>query len=420
MKRTCILLLFLVACTRMTTPDKRINSTICLTTGAAVTRAADPDETLITDYNLLIFNSFGILEEKVFYTRRQLVLEDGKVCHRTRLLQDVPYTILAAANLGYELPCHSLEEALSYRYHMAYPDEFTPGMPMAAHLDNVALGADGMVELPLERLMAKIELRIDRRALNPEVTFTVREVRVGGCPNSVRLFGTSKAEGSTQVFGNGYTKNWSQVAALNQDETLGMSGPVNVYLLENAQGDLLEHVTTDSGKVFTDGRYQEVCSYIELRAEYNSPSFHSRAGEYLIYRFYLGENLNNFDVFRNVRYRITVRPEGDGLQEDSWRVDKSGLEGQTRFNLHPAAYNECRSGDDFHLWCEVEPPGTPMYIEPLAHDDDPRVADLYSYTVDPDGNGLTIHTWKGGSAVVYFQAGPPVNRDTLAVLVIDP
>jgi len=420
MKRTCILLLFLVACTRMTTPDKRINSTICLTTGAAVTRAVDPDENLITDYNLLIFNSFGILEEKVFFNRRQLVLENGKVCHRTRLLQDAPYTILAAANLGYELPCRSLEEALAYRYPMAYPDEFTPGMPMAAHLDNVALGPDGVVELPLERLMARIELRIDRRALDPEVQFTVREVRVGGCPNSVRLFGTSKAEGAPQIFGNGYTKNWSQVAALNQDETLGMSGPVSVYLLENAQGDLLEHVTTDSGKVFTDGRYQEVCSYIELKAEYHSPSLHSRAGEYLIYRFYLGENLNNFDVFRNVRYRITVRPEGDGLKEDSWRVDKSGLEGQTLFNLHPAAYNECRSGEDFHLWCEVEPPGTPMYIEPLAHDDDPRVAELYSYTVDPDGNGLTIHTWKGGSAVVYFRAGPPVNRDTLAVLVIDP
>ena len=99
-----------------------------------------------------------------------------------------------------------------------------------------------------------------------------------------------------------------------------------MYLLENAQGDLLENVTTDSGKVFTDGRYQEVCSYIELKAEYHSPSVHSRAGEYLIYRFYLGENRNNFDVFRNVRYRITVRPEGDGLQEDSWRVDKSGLD----------------------------------------------------------------------------------------------
>jgi hypothetical protein len=96
------------------------------------------------------------------------------------------------------------------------------------------------------------------------------------------------------------------------------------------------------------------------------------------------------------------------------------MEVATRFELHPAAYNECASGDNFRIWCEVEPPGTPMYIEPLAYDDDPRVRELYHYTLDPDGHGLTIHTWKGGSAVIYFKAGPPVNRDTLAMLVIDP
>ena len=297
-----------------------------ITPGKVATRASDPDEERITDYNLLLFNAFGILEEKVFVSRREIELEDGKVCHRTTLLQDVPYTILAAANLGYELPCRTLEEAMAYRFHMVYPDEFTPGMPMATCLENITAGADGILEVPLERLMAKIELRIDRTALEADIDFTVREVRVGGCPSSVRLFSVSKAESAGQVFGRGYVKDWSQVSELNRDVTLGLSGPVSVYLLENAQGDLLEHVSSDQGKVFTDSRYREVCSYIEIKAEYHSPSAHTRPGEYLIYRFYLGENLNNFDVFRNVHYRITVRPEGDGLQEESWRVDQSGLD----------------------------------------------------------------------------------------------
>jgi hypothetical protein len=31
-----------------------------------------------------------------------------------------------------------------------------------------------------------------------------------------------------------------------------------------------------------------------------------------------------------------------------------------------------------------------------------------------------IHARKGGTALVYFKAGPPVDRDTLALLVIDP
>ena len=420
MQKTLQLLFLLfvaAACTRGREVD--ISSSILLFADARSTRAFDPDEQRITDYNLLIFNVFGILEEKVFVSSRQLVLENGKVCHRTRLLQDVPYTVLAAANLGYELPCRTLQEALSYRYHMAYPDEFTPGMPMAAVFEGTT-GSDGVLELPLQRVMARVELTLDRRALDKDVQFTVREVRVGGCPSSVLLFGTSKAESAGDVFREGYLKDWRQVSALNREVSLGISEPLSVYLLENAQGDLLEHVSTPQGKVFTDGRYQEVCSYIEIKAEYHSPKANTRPGEYLVYRFYLGENLNNFDVFRNVLYRVTVRPEGDGLQESSWRVDQGGMEVPTRFELHPAAYNECASGDSFHIWCEVEPPGTPMYIEPLAYDDDPRVRELYQYTLDEDGNGLTIHTWKGGSAVIYFKAGAPVNRDTLAMLIIDP
>lgn len=412
----CVLIL--AACTR--SEPQPYPTMICLISPAVPTRASDPDETRISDYNLLIFNAFGYLEEKVYVPARSLNAPTGRVSYTTRLLQDVPYTFVAAANLGYELPVHTLEEARAYRYHLAYPDEYSQGIPMAAVLEEKVVGSSGEVVIPLERLMARVDLNIDRRALKADVSFKVNSVMVGGCPSSVLLIGPSKAESATQVFTVGYNKSGWEVSALNRDASVGLSETVRLYLLENCQGNLLEHVETDRGKVFTDGRYQDVCSYLEIRAEYHSDSWHSRPGESLIYRFYLGENRNNFDVRRNTLYHITVRPEGDGLQENSWRVDQSGLEPQTRFLLHPAAYNECRSGEDFHLWCEILPEGTPLYIEPLAYDDDERVADLYDYTVDPDGYGLTIHTKKGGSAVVYFSAGPPVNRDTLAMLVVDP
>lgn len=402
-------------------------STICvsfslLPESNSPTRANDPDEDRIADYNLFIFNAYGLLEEKVYVSSRQLETEDGVVTHHTRLMQNVPYTILAAANLGYELPCRTLAEAKAYRYHMAYPDEFTPGIPMAVVLDNVRVGEDGHFSLPLKRLMARVDLRIDRTGLDPDVQFTVRSIQIGGCPSSVQLFNVqSKAESREHIFREGFVKSWREVDALNREVSLGMSGTCPFYLLENCQGDLLESVTTDQGKVFQNSLYQEVCSYIEIKADYRSPLWNSRSDSFLIYRFYLGENLNNFDVVRNACYQVTVRPEGDGLREDSWRVDKSGLEpAEKAFILHPAAYNECRSGEDFHLWCEVRPAGTPMTIDPLAHATDPRVQEVYDYTVDDDGYGLTLHTRKGGSAVVYFKAGPPVNRDTLALVVVDP
>ena len=414
-------LFVLVGCTRSEPATISVSFSL-FPQGYPPTRANDPDEDRIADYNLFIFNAYGLLEEKVYVSSRQLEKEDGVVTHHTRLMQNVPYTILAAANLGYELPCRTLAEAKAYRYHMAYPDEFTPGVPMAVVLDNVRVGEDSRFPLPLKRLMARVDLQIDRTALDPDVHFTVRSVQVGGSPSSIRLFNVhSKAESREHIFRDGFAKSWREVDALNRDENLGISGICRFYLLENCQGDLLENITTDQGKVFQNSLYQEVCSYIEIKADYYSPHWNSRSDSFLIYRFYLGENLNNFDVQRNVCYQVTVRPEGDGLREDSWRVDKSGLEPADKaFILHPAAYNECTSGEDFHLWCEVRPAGTPMTIDPLAHDTDPNIREVFDYTLDDDGSGLPLHTKKGGSAVVYFKAGPPVNRDTLAMVVVDP
>lgn len=422
MKVQALLLLGLLAaaCQQETAPQA-VTARIQLDPGVLLTRAEDPDEQLISDYNLLIFNAFGVLEEKVYIPRRQMVYAGGKVVHQTTLLLDVPYYIYAVANIGYELPCRTLSEVQEYRYYLAYPDEYSRGMPMAGKLEYQAVGHDGTLNLPLERMMARVNLTIDRSALNADVSFKVEEVMVGGCPSSALLFRESRAEGASQTFITGFTKSGRQADALNRDVRPGVSGTVGLYLLENCQGNLLENVLSPEGRVFTEGRYQEICSYIEIRASYHSPRWNSLAGNHLIYRFYLGESLNNFDVHRNTLYSVTVKPQGDGLQETSWRVDKSGLTAtKGSLDLHPAAYNECEIGDDYRIWCDVVPPDAPFYMEPLAHDDDPEVNKLYSYTVDSDGHGLTIHTWKGGTALVYFQAGPPVNRDTLAMLVIGP
>ena len=383
------------------------------------TRSVLPDETLVSDINLLIYNSEGLLEERRFLSGRQLSVTDGAVRLKTGLLKGVPYDIFAAANIGYALPALSRQEIESYRYHLAYPDEYSRGMPMSAHLDGYVNEGETEVLLPLVRTMARIDVNIDRTRLDSDVSFQVTSVHVGNGPSSVRLFGDSRAESAAQVFAGGFSLEGRQVQALNIDQTTGVSGSISLYLPENLQGDLLT-TQDERGKVFSEGQYDKVCSYLEIRGSYHSNSWHTRAGEPLVYRFYLGDGPGNFDIFRNTACKVTVHLEGTGLGEDGWRVDKSRLIPETRFSLHPAAHNECRSGDDFHLWCDVFPADVDFEIEPVAWDDDERVHNLYTFDVDPDGHGLTIHTWKGGSVMVYFKAGPPVNRDTLALVVIDP
>ena len=383
------------------------------------TRSALPDDLLVSDINLLIYNAEGLLEERRFFSGRQLSVTDGAVRIGTSLLTGAAYDIFVAANLGYALPALSREAAEAYRYYMAYPDEYSRGLPMSGRLDGLVTEGAEEVRIPLVRTMARIDLTLDRTRLDSDVTFQVTSVVIGNGPSSVMLFGDSKAESATQVFANGFSLEGRQVQALNMDQSPGVSGTVSLYLPENLQGDLLE-TDDESGKYFTEGPYGQVCSYLEIRGSYHSDTWHTKAGEPLVYRFYLGDGPGNFDVFRNTACRVTVRLEGTGLGEDGWRVDKSRLIPETRFDLHPAAYNECRSGDDFHLWCDVSPPDTYFEIEPVAWDDDEKVHNLYTFDIDRDGHGLTIHTWKGGSVLVYFKAGPPVDRDTLALLVIDP
>mgnify|MGYP002626903458 CR=1 FL=1 len=379
------------------------------------TRSTLPDDQLVSDINLLIYNENGLLEEKRFLSRWQL---DGLQV-KTTLLTEAAYDIFVCANLGYSLPDLSRETVEAYRFHMAYPDEYSRGMPMCGRLDGYVSHGEGSVHIPLARTMARIDLTLDRSKLDSDVSFQVTSVRVGGCPSSIRLFGDSKAETAAQVFSSGFVLSDRQVQPLNRERSLGISETVSLYLLENMQGDLLD-TDDEQAKILPESRLAEVCSYLEIRGTYHSESWHTRPGETLVYRFYLGDGPGNFDVCRNTACRVTVCLEGNGLAEESWRVDQEALIPETRFSLHPAAYNECRSGEDFHLWCEVSPADVPFEIEPVAWDDDEGVHDLYTFDIDPDGHGLTIHTWKGGSVMVYFKAGPPVDRDTLALLVIDP
>lgn len=237
--------------------------------GRPLTRAADPDQLRLSDYNLLIYNAFGDLEEKVYVPARALTLTDGRVEYRTTLLQEVPYTVLAAVNLGYELPCLSLDEAREYRYHLAYPDEYSRGLPMAARLEDVVLGE--RLEVPLERLMARIDLQLDTGALPDDVQWLVREASIGNCPSSVTPFAASTAQAH---FTRGFRKEGRELDALNEGDV------VSFYLLEDLSGD----------------------AYLEIKTEYHSKEWHSAPGAYLSFRLDLGA------VERNTRYSITVQP----------------------------------------------------------------------------------------------------------------
>ena len=272
--------------------------------GTLSTRSESPDETRMSDLNLFAFRTDSELEEHLWIDARNF--RDGGVSTLS-LPKGLEYTLYACVNFGYEIRgIRTPEDLASYRYYMTYPDEYSRGIPMTgiAELD----GESDEVTISLERMMAKISLSVDRRALDPDVRFNVRSVVIGASPRSAAAFGTSRALGEMDTFSRGFDRTGTQADGLNRDRG-GTSEEVSVYMLENLQG-----------------AQPEIPSYIEIEAEYDSGTQYTRPGRYLIYRFHLGNGPDNYDIQRNFHYRFTIRPEGSGLlTQDSWKVDKSAL-----------------------------------------------------------------------------------------------
>lgn len=375
-------------------------------------KALDPDESMISDVSIMIFDERGEAEECLW-------LRNGETSAEIPLVLGKTYSFRACANFGYRTFADHISELDETVFYMAYPDEYSKGMPMYASADGIRIGDDATVHLKLERLMARISLRMDRRKLSEGVEMNVIGVRIGNCPRSVKVFGESSVSSHDQCFGIGFSRNDAQTAVLN---TLGpddLSGVVSLYMLENIQGDIKEPIDEDSEKVFGEQDHRkDVCSYIEMDIEYLSHEKYSQSP--LVYRFYLGDSRTNLDVERNCHYRITVCPENDGLKGDGWRVDKSGIYdlGPTYFKSYPTPYIRGKIGDKVHIGCIFSPAHTPFDVGESYMKDDKETG-IYDYEIDPDGHGAVLTLTGPGRGWIYMEAGEPVNDGALFVIEVD-
>ena len=269
-------------------------------------RSTDPDESLITDANLFIFRQSGEMEYHIFLNSKDLSGGSGAASVSLRLLTMEKYDFYACCNIGRLDGIQDRESLLGYRHHMAYPDEYSRGIPMAAAMTGFTIGEDRTVNIPMLRALSKLMLSIDRTALDPDIKFTVRKVRVGGCPTSVLLFGKGQ-DPIQEFFDAGFTKSGAAVSPLNTVRADGKSREVPLYLLENLSGN-------NTSKPF-----------IEIEIDYFGNGFHSGLDQFLTYRFHTEEATLESGVERGKCYRFIVTPHGTGITDDQWRTDTSRL-----------------------------------------------------------------------------------------------
>ena len=411
----CIVLSALLAtgCAWTDMPEeKKVLCRIAVNDGDYASKAMDPDEERISDVSIMIFDERGDAEECLW-------LQNGQTTTEVSLVVGKRYSFRACANFGYRTYADHIDELDETIYYMAYPDEYSQGMPMYAEIDNIRIGEDASVELKLQRLMAKISLRMDRRRLSEGVEMNVLGVRIGNCPKSVKVFGKNTVSSHDQCFGIGFSRDDVQTAVLNTIRQDDISGTVTLYMLENMQGDIEGPIDSDAEKVFGEQDHRrDICSYIEMDIEYLSHEKYSQRP--LVYRFYLGDSRTNLDVERNCHYMITVCPEDDGLKGDGWRVDKSGISdlGPTYIKPYPSQYVRGKIGDKVHIGCKVSPQNTPFDVGEDYMKDDNKTG-IYDYEIDPDGHGAVLTLTGPGRGWIYMEAGAPVDRGVLFVIEVD-
>ena len=402
------------SCTQRTDPELGHEIEINLKCHCSGSKAMLPDEDLISDISLMIFNENGELEDHHF-------MDDGSKSVTVNLLKGMKYSILVCANFGYRVLLERFEDRDKVEFHLAYPDEYKKGIPMSACLEDVVIKDDTIIEIELERLMACISLKMDRSRLSDGVKMDVIGIRIGNCPKSAKVFSDSKVESEDQCFNVGFRHDDIDCIPLNREDIDRMSQSISLYMLENMQGRFAaDGLHKDEEKVLAENDpRRHTCSYIEIELEYEYRDS-ATTDSPLIYRFYLGEGLNSLDIERNSHYHIIVRPEDDGLDGEGWRVDKSGIGfiGKPVFKQYPSDYIVGNIGDKIHIGCELTPLDTPFDIG-LEYLEADKKRGIYDYVIDTDGHGVTLTLKAPGSGLIYMEAGDPINDAALFLIEVN-
>lgn len=384
-------------------------------TGKLTAKSSDPDEDKISDINLLVFDTYGRVEEHVF------IKESTENRYELELMMDKDYRFVACVNFGYRIRVEKMEDLENLEFHLAYPDEYRDGIPMYADSGFIPSDKIGSVSLKLIRLMSKISIKIDRRRLSDGVEINIAGVRIGNCPKSTVIFSPNKVESADECFTSGFSKTGEECSALNINESKGISHSINLFMLENLQGRFApEPLENDSEKVLADNDpRKETCSFIEIDIDYISPEKISSNG-FLKYRFYLGGGRDDMNIERNCHYTITICPEDDGLKGNGWRVDKSAIHpiSPPSFSYYPDGYIRGNIGDIVHIGCIFTPSDAPFDVglEYLEYD---KSEGIYDYAIDADGHGATLTLTGPGRGLVYMSAGPPVNGSALWIIEVN-
>ena len=277
----------------------------------AGTKSSYPwDESEIRDIQLFITDSDGVIVQSI-YSRGASDLEFTGTVGKD-------YLIYAAANIGKELTTEYIPDQAGFEDAVIFGDIPDAGIPMLIEEPvriNVKQG-DNPVTVKMVRMMARIDLILDRSLLSNKDGFHVRKATLHDAALSV--------------------DNDSTCA--DDIDILDDGGVISLYAYENLQGTLLPGNKDPWQKVPSNiSGSAEKCSFIEMECSYD---INGVSSDNITYRMYLGrDNTSNFDVCRNTVYCLTFIPTEQEIygSRGSWKIESGNWvrESSVRLSIEP-------------------------------------------------------------------------------------
>ncbi len=277
----------------------------------AVTKSGySASETALRNLTLMVFASDGSLSA---CTYTDDLTEDAVLSIPTGT-----YTFAAAANLGdlrSEVGSLSDWQSLTANITTAMLND---AFPMSGSVSKTVSASSTTVNIPLERLVAKYTLELDRSDIL-EGVLTLKGVTLRNVAKVVRPASCWGVTSSSQIASSGDSATAADVTSLNGD------GSAVFYVPENRQG--IETSITSSGDKIPSHPFTSVfsglCTYLEVYCTY----YDGESEIYdITYRMYLGGNATtDFNVTRNTAYTITLCPCSDNIRDATWKCENELL-----------------------------------------------------------------------------------------------
>ena len=269
------------------------------------------DEDEIRDIQVVVTTEDGALHDVLYSDTPSDLHFTGTVGHL--------YRLWCASNLGGKVEVRSPEDFTNAVRQVSQASIESSGMPMFSEGRNEIriTGGDDRAVIHLKRMMARVDLTVDKRRLANPGGFSVSGVRIF---DPVKTFTPFTDEVSRQHTGD--AGKVFDSASRSDLIRLNSGGAVRLYAFENMQGTLLPGNKDPWRKVPSNiGEAGPYCTFIEVVCDYDT---WGGKGEGITYRMYLGEDATtNFDVRRNTVYRLTLVPTEEEIRGDrgSWKIE---------------------------------------------------------------------------------------------------